>query len=276
MPPSALANQLVGVKAKLDRAEELLNTLDAEWDQWRDDAEPWGATYEVGDNFKRIIFVFQINQTPPPRFSVVIGEIVHDLRSSLDHLASYLVEINSSKPTLTTAWPIEPSSWAWAHKVERRSRPWQLWRKKGGGPLKGIPRNSDGWTLIHSAQPYIRSDKARHDPLWTLHQLWNTDKHRTLTPMPVYPSPDFVLDSFIFPPGIVPNRQKLLAPIGRPLKHGTKLAIFEFAQPLPTMQMQINLKVDIALGDEKTDRNGGRIRDTLQIIRDLHAEVAAI
>ena len=277
MLPVRLADQIAGVGAKLDRAEELLDAFDAEWDEWRDRTEPWGATYEVGDNFKRIIFALRIKHAPPQRFGVMAGEIVHDLRSALDHLASYFVQFYGSQPTLVTAWPVEPSQWSWARKVERRSRPWQLWRKKGGGPLKGVPRGSDGWTLIQGTQPYIRSDKARDDPLWNLHQLWNADKHRTLTPMPIFASPAFVLDSFRFPPQQGdPTKRRMLAPVGKPLKDGTKLALFEFATPFPNMQVQIDLKVQIALGDEKADRGGLPIRDILQIVRDLHADAAAI
>jgi hypothetical protein len=273
-----LADRLAGAKAKLDRAEEQLDAQDREWVEWREREEPWGADCEVGDEGKRLIFVFKMLKPVPLRFGVIAGEIVHDMRSALDHLASYLVELHGSKPTLTTAWPLEPSSWGWARKVERRRRSWQIWRKKGGGPLSGIPRDSDAWALIKRSQPYIRSDQARDDPLWTLHQLWNADKHRALHAIPIYPHPEHLLkEGFTFPSGIAPIESKVLVSGRRPLRDGLKLAVVMFDRAVSPMQVQITLRVDVALSDNKDgyERRGG-LRETLQIIRGLYEDVRGL
>lgn len=109
-------------------------------------------------------------------------EIVYHLRSVLDHLACHLLEASGGRVTNTTAWPVERTRWDWLRKVERRQRPWQLWRKKGGGPLKGIPIGSPAWTLVEGAQPYKGGGEARDHPLFGLTELWNANKHRILNP----------------------------------------------------------------------------------------------
>ena len=277
MRPPQLAERLDGIEAKLDRAAEQLDSQDREWVEWREREEPWGADCDIGEQGKRLIFVFKELKPVPLRFSVIAGEIVHDMRSALDHLASYLVEVHGRRLTLSTAWPIEPSRRSWNRKVERRLRPWQLWRKKGSGPLAGIPRGSSAWALIERSQPYVRSDKVRHDPLWTLHQLWNADKHRALHYLPIYPDSEHLLkEGFRFPPGVTPTSSKVLVSGTRPLKHGTKLALFRFAAPVSPMNVAITVRFDVALSDKEGSRDGGALRDTLQILRNLYEEVRAL
>lgn len=273
---TSLTSLSKGVEAKLDRAEEQLNAQDREWVDWREHEQPWGAHAEVSDDYQRLIFIFDELKPIPPRFGVIAGEIVHDMRSALDHLASYLVQLHGSQPTLVTAWPLEPSPWGWRRKVERRNRPWQLWRKEGAGPLKGIPRHSNAWALIKGSQPYIRSDSARDDALWGLHQLWNADKHRVINAIRVYVKTDLLLNGFTIRPHVEPLRRKVLIPKDRPLKQGAKLALLEFAAPVPHVSVDLNLSVDIALSTQEGDRDRGSIRETLQIVRNLYESAAAL
>jgi hypothetical protein len=65
----------------------------------------------------------QVLREPPPRISVVVGEIVHDLRSALDHLAWQLTL--PAKRTNHTGFPIcsvqcaAASSWTRARNCAR-------------------------------------------------------------------------------------------------------------------------------------------------------------
>jgi hypothetical protein len=187
-----------------------------------------------------------------------------------------LVETHGPEPTRSTAWPIEPSPFKWRQKVERRNRPWQFWRKEGAGPLAGIPRDSEAWALIHGSQPYIRSDKARNDPLWSLNELWNADKHRALNLLPLYTDPGLLLKRTIFDPPLKPIRSKALAPANRPLKDRTLLARFDFPHPLPQVEVQMNVPFQVALSDKESLDDRSPLRDTLQIVRDLYEEVRAL
>jgi hypothetical protein len=99
-----------------------------------------------------------------PRLNTIIGELLHDLRSALDHLAWQLVLNAGGIPTDDTKFPIEAPS---TNPQGKQGNP---------GVAGGVSRNAK--TLIASAQPYKRGVRYREHPLWLLHKLWNIDKHR--------------------------------------------------------------------------------------------------
>lgn len=112
--------------------------------------------------------------TLPDEWGVLIGEIAHNLRSALDGLVCQL-----------------------ALAADRR-RTWRFCdKRKTGFPvfLRG-PRAKGGHHLtramldylqdrhaarIESFQPYKRGNGHRDSPLWLLHELNNSDKHRLIT-----------------------------------------------------------------------------------------------
>lgn len=106
--------------------------------------------------------------TPPihPRLNTLVGEFLHDLRSSLDHLAWQLVLDAGRTPSRATCFPIADADPGTDKKGERRS--------------PGVPGgvSAAARTLIGAAQPYQWGARYREHPLWLLHQLWNIDKHR--------------------------------------------------------------------------------------------------
>ena len=107
--------------------------------------------------------------TPPigPRLNTLIGEMLHDTRSALDHLAWQLVLDTGKEPIPEkTNFPI----WTCAPKTDRDGKD-ALPNIKGGISL-------DARTLISAVQPYKWGARYREHPLWLLHQLWNIDKHR--------------------------------------------------------------------------------------------------
>jgi hypothetical protein len=270
-------SRLDGIDAKLDRAEAQMDAFDEIWRTWVAEEQPWGVDREVDQGKRRYIFIFKALKPIPPVFSVMHGETIHNVRSALDHLAAHLVERGDGKITNSTAWPIKKSRAGWRRDVERRRRPWQLWRKQGGGPIKGIPFGSDAWTLIERAQPYVRSDDAGNDPLWTLNLFWNTDKHRLLNAMPNYADPDAILNVFCITPDIEPIEARSLIRPNRPLKDGTKLALYRFPldRPLPEMNVCRKFRMDVAVGDDE-GKDRPHFRDTIQIVRDLVAEAKAL
>lgn len=266
-----MCSQLAGIRAKLDRAEELLDLVNEEWPAWVTQEKPWGTETEIGEGQHRCIVVFRILKPLPLRFSVMGGEVVHDMRSALDHLACYMVEASGARPTNHTAWPFQKNAAGWRRNVERRRQPWQLWRKKGGGPLKGIPVGSDAWTLVQSAQVYDRPNQARNEALWELNQLWNTDKHRIVHAMPAYADPDTLLDAIQLP--AEPTERKVLIPADHALEDGAKLALFRFDRPVPAdMKVQAKFTIKVALGNQQG--NGVPLRQSIETIRGL-TEAAA-
>lgn len=119
----------------------------------------------------------------------------------------------------------------------------------------------------HSSSGRSRTSEAtRHGTIrfWTLHQLWNADKHRALHALPIYPNPEHLLkEGFTFPPGVVPLEQKVLVRRNRPLQDGTKLALMRFDRPVSAMNVEIALRMQVALSDKQGDDDRGALRDTL-------------
>jgi len=159
---SNLFESAPGVAAKLSRAIEHLAALDALAlaymisDPTRFDVIPDRATNSYTVTAQIV--------APPIELAVVFGDALHNLRSSLDHLARLLVLADGKSPIdrghRATAFPILLT----APKDPIDIAP----------GLKGEAR-----VLLEEVQPY-RSDAPAEHPLWRLHELNNVDKHRLL------------------------------------------------------------------------------------------------
>lgn len=89
------------------------------------------------------------------------GDIVHNLRSALDHLAYQLVTIGSgSEPSRRAEFPIAKSFATYEAEKARKV--------EGMRPL--------AIKAIDNVKPY----RGGNDALWRIHELDNIDKHRTL------------------------------------------------------------------------------------------------
>src|SRR5271168_2992434 len=89
------------------------------------------------------------------------GDIIHNLRSALDHLACQLVWVGSGEePSRRVYFPIAKD--ATTYEGEKA-------RKVEGMCPKAIK-------AIDALKPY----KGGNDALWRIHELDNIDKHRTL------------------------------------------------------------------------------------------------
>ena len=99
----------------------------------------------------------------PPIWSVFIGEIAYNLRSSLDHLIWQLVIHNGNIPTKHNQFPI------FANKIK--------YDKAAKRYLKGVCLHS--CKLIEESQPFHKVNREGAY-LWILHSICNIDKHRHL------------------------------------------------------------------------------------------------
>lgn len=148
---------LAGVQAKLTRAMETLMELDRDIGSYLD-SDPVEVKREVtraGVN----VFCLAVLTPPPARLGVLAGEVVHQTRSALDHLANELVRSAGNQPTRQTSFPVltkEPS---------RFSLP--------GGITE------EALVVVEALQPYKIPAPETH-PLYVLHFLWNEDKHRNI------------------------------------------------------------------------------------------------
>jgi hypothetical protein len=96
-----------------------------------------------------------------PRIALIAGDIIHNLRSALDHLACQLVEVAGNSITDQTMFPIA--------KGDSINEP------SFSGKVKGMRKAAQD--KIRSAEPY-KGGKG-HD-LWVLHKLDIADKHHAL------------------------------------------------------------------------------------------------
>ncbi len=110
--------------------------------------------------FKRVYITTRIDPVPP-HIPVIFGDLIHNLRSCLDHIANQLVRLNNRNITDRSAFPI-------------------YWKRKRFDASLGtkLPGVGIGLKEVRSVQPYVR--RKTRDPLWVLEKLDIADKHREL------------------------------------------------------------------------------------------------
>jgi hypothetical protein len=156
-----VSDRLYGIRQKIRRAEEHIRALqqrEVEFSQ----ANPPSIRLEYDDRLQGMKLLVQKICTPPNIISILIGEVLYQLRSSLDHLIWQLIEANGNTPTDRSEFPIFKDSKKF---------------KAGGAKIRGVSRTAA--SIIEVLQPF-HSGKGVDDPLWILHNLNNIDKHRVL------------------------------------------------------------------------------------------------
>ena len=167
-----------GILVKLERAHEHLNIFNKEVEGFLK-GEPCGHISECkhkrGSEYDVIVRV-RINTPPPLKLSIIIGEILYQIRSTLDHLVYQLTLSNGGtiKELESCEFPIFDTSDAF-HR-HRGSKSLAL----GSGLYKMRGVNTTAQTIIEGLQPYKSGANSTIHPLWVLHKLCNIDKHRRL------------------------------------------------------------------------------------------------
>jgi len=143
---------------------------------------------------------FNVNDLsiPPAEIGLIAGDVIHNLRSALDHLAYQLVLVNGQVPLRQTCFPIfdDPAKY------------------KTMDPRKVRGMSQFAINAIEAAKPYQGGDNA----LWVLHELDIADKHHALLATLVSVTQGTIevptsLRDFKAPPFAFPNFQV-------PLKNG--------------------------------------------------------
>ncbi len=150
---------LDGIRAKIARARQLQALLVKEAQPWIASLANTIAVKPDRSTGKHLVLIPQPPQAPA-EWSVIFGEMLHDLRSALDHLAWQLVLLNKQRPTYSTQFPI-------------LSKPND---EMFDAQLRGV--SEDNIAAIRSLQPYA-AETRRPTHLEVLATLSNMDKHRT-------------------------------------------------------------------------------------------------
>jgi hypothetical protein len=125
---------------------------------------------------RRINFSEQRCEHPDPMLAVIMGDVLFNFRSALDHLA---VALAPRKRRYAASFPIElVDPWEEAGTdVDSSDVPER--RRRFESTVSGMPR--EAVAVIKSLQPYnLPPDEAHHHFLYVLSSLENADKHRQL------------------------------------------------------------------------------------------------
>lgn len=156
---------LSGVLVKIERAKTHLSEFDRRAS--RIEAACRTAIVRERDE-QRSEYVFRFDRVPTvaPILSAIIGDAIHNLRVSLDHLAWQLVIATGGTPSEATTFPI--------HEVPPTPNRYGRTRPQ---ITPGVPKKLR--EILDEVQPYKQTKPAHHE-LAILHQLDINDKHREL------------------------------------------------------------------------------------------------
>lgn len=202
---------------------------------------------------RRVIF----KDTPPLlHWGTVVGDVVHNLRSALDHVVytiSYRRNPSEFRDDRTTAFPI-CNDLATFHR--RRRREWEPYHE-----IRGIP--DEAKAIIEGLQPYQRGqDDLRSDPLWILREMDDIDKHRTIH-ITGWSAHSIVLDITDVQPGVRVHSLSV-RPVGA-IESGAILVEIDFTSAksdAPTMYLHKEFLFEIAF-DKDTPLPGLPVQGAL-------------
>jgi hypothetical protein len=251
--------EFAGVGLKIRRAERHIAELDTAMktalgpDRYDITSE---RESETGD------YVYRVHNLPKldPEWSLVVGEILFNLRSALDHFAWQLVRLDGGKPGKHTQFPIYDT------RTDNAGKPRQV-------NLKPPIKDPKILAALKEVQPYERMEGReplhRH-PLRRLQLMNNWDKHRlllltvqTLDLGSVYwganeddPEPTWQFS-------------------GKPLYECSPVARFDFGEADRPPHFKPNLALKVAV-IEPLDTRGSKVRlfDLSDLLTDLRWGVA--
>ena len=131
---------------------------------------PYKVRGEVHEATNELVFTAEANpEFPgvPVGITLIAGEVVHQLRSALDHLVWQLVVANTGQPPPGTksGFPIFKEAAGYASP-------------RAQAMIAGV--SAQAAVRIEAAQPYRVGADADKVLTWVIHELSNTDKHRML------------------------------------------------------------------------------------------------
>ena len=151
--------RLALIRLKIERAKKHILDLEIARDRFIE-TEPYVIEPERDPQTGNYLFRVTKLQPPPHDLGLIAGDVIHNLRSALDHLAYQLVLVNGAIPTKQTAFPIFDDAAGYvAHSH---------------GKIKLMSQSAQD--AIEATKPY----RGRSNLLWFIHTMDIADKHHTL------------------------------------------------------------------------------------------------
>lgn len=201
-------------------------------------------------------------------FAILIGDILQNIRSGLDHIAYRLAE-NFTNP-LPRNWS-ESSEFPIFGDVDGNGNTGagpRLFQEYGRRKIRGVDPGAQA--IIETLQPYHRGQAFTADPLWKLHELSRIDKHRLLhlaiaqCVTPVLRLGFFPFENVRFPAG------SFYIHVG-PIEKDTVVARFP-AQPIdPELAMYVNFKPIVSVAFPQGGIAGGE--DVLETLIEIYNHI---
>jgi hypothetical protein len=152
--------RLKGPRLKVERANAHIVDLQRAVEAFLE-TNPYTVATKRHPQTGQLLYYMKGVEPPPPAIALMIGDILFNLRSALDHLAvQFLLKSNPAAPTYDVYFPVYKDATEYGQKAPRR--------------IRGLPQ--DAVDFINAAKPY----KGGNEDIWRLNKLNNIDKHRLL------------------------------------------------------------------------------------------------
>lgn len=155
---------LDSVKLKIFRAAQHIESLNSELKRYFE-SNPGKMVRQPHACENEAIFKFVPNGPMPARFGLILGDVLQNLRSSLDYLVWELVLAANGQPTEKNMFPVCSTIEFFEEQVRRHR-------------LDGVP--PDAIAEIKSLQPCHLGQDFSKSLLWTLDEFANINKHRRI------------------------------------------------------------------------------------------------
>lgn len=229
-----MAGELAGVKLKIQRAYSHLSKLEQSIEKALDSSgERFSSEFDPQTKQQ----VYRAHDLPEidPEWSLIVGDLLHNMRSALDHLAWQLVILDKGIPGDQTHFPV-------------RETPFSKNGKLTTTQLQPPVKDPRILAALEACQPYrgVDGEPAQLDrnQLWWLHRLNIIDKHRLLLVVVC------VLDSNQMWWGGNPNEPVPKLKISTaPLKEGSPVAWFDWGNAEPPPHFNPHLSLTISLNE---------------------------
>lgn len=194
---------------------------------------PYSIGRDLEEDGRKHVHRFTRYTEPPPEIGLWVGDAIHNLRASLDHLAFALAHkgaasvgmVMTSKQETAIQFPVVKTLDEFKDQIARNRL-----RYVDGEAIKEI-------CLL---QPFKRGSQFNIDYLWKIAELDNADKHRKLTTVGCVvhsEPPSLMLD--------VPEPVRTFH--GGPWGLNAKVVTYVFTTPQPEVDMEANSTFSVAL-----------------------------
>lgn len=231
---------LEGPRLKVERANRHIDEFEIEIEAYRQ-TKPYTIAPNIDTAAPGEIIKIDLPNAVPMNLSVIAGDVLHNLRSALDHLVSRLAERNGANSTRDVYFPFGRDSTGFESSAKEK--------------IKRLSTSAQ--TFIRDLKPY----KGGNDLLWAIHALNIMDKHNLLVPVGSTATLRGV--------PVCDPLYELMLPDFKAVKEGINEVPL---RPMPVYDHKIEFTFDIAFGDVEPVKDQS-VLATMHQFSDLVAKI---